>query len=137
MRDTKPQRATASEQAYRDATGTPTRTAPALKELAEAALAVLAKRGSRDAGGVVVTTTSASGVRFDIRCSGPDLPATIPGETIHPSMIPKRRPWVGAYRLMVKAPLLVFELYWNEHEPLRIMQFSRGDWEHDLRAQAE
>jgi hypothetical protein len=32
--------------------------------------------------------------------------------------------------------LLVLDLYWNTAEPMRIMQFSRGDWEEELRALA-
>ena len=138
MRDTKPQRATASEQAYRDAAGTPTETAPTIAALAEAALALLAARGRRaaDGAGAAFAATTSGGVRFDIGCSGPDLPKSVPAETAHPSMIPKQRPWAGRYRLSVKAPLLVFDLCWNADEPLRIMQFSRGDWERELRSLA-
>ncbi len=136
MRDTKPQRVTASETAYRDATGTPTRTAPILAELAGAALELLAARGERAGGAWSLAASAPSGVRFELRCAGPDLPETIPTETAHPSMIPKQRPWVGTYRLTVKAPLLVLDLYWNAAEPMRIMQFSRGDWENELRAVA-
>jgi len=138
MRDTKPQKATASEQAYRDATGTPTETAPAIAELAEAALGLLAAKGQRAADGAASLFAAATprGARFDIRCAGPDLPKSIPTRTVHPSMIPKQRPWTGTYRLTVKAPLLVFDLYWNADEPLRIMQFSRGEWERELRSLA-
>ena len=49
-------------------------------------------------------------------------------------MIAQQRPWSGAYRLTVKAPLLVLDLYWNADEPMRILQFSRGEWEAALRA---
>ena len=136
MRDTKPQRATASETAYRDATGTPTQTAAILFELAGAALSLLAAKGRRDADGArtAYSATAPNGTRFDICVTGPDVPAAIPAETTHPSTIPKLRPWIGKYRLAVRAPLLVLDLYWNADEPLRIMQFSRGDWERELRA---
>jgi hypothetical protein len=127
---------TASETAYRDATGTPTRTAPVLTELAGAALGLLAAKGRRGDAHWTLADTAAGGVRFELRCTGPNLPDAIPGETVHPSMIPKQRPWVGTYRLTVKAPLLVLDLYWNAAEPMRIMQFSRGAWEEELRALA-
>jgi len=135
MRDTRPQKASASEHSYRNTGGTHTQTAPVLKELAEAALALLAVSGARATDGSAwsCATTTPAGTRFDIRCTGPDLPRTVPAQTVHPSMIPKLRPWVGKYRLIVSAPLLVFDMYWNADEPLRIMNFSRGDWERDLR----
>lgn len=136
MRDTKPQRVTASETAYRDATGTPIRTAPVLAELASAALRLLAIQGNRAGAAWALAAAAADGARFELRCDCPKLPDAIPAETVHPSMIPKQRPWVGTYRLTVKAPLLVLDLYWNAAEPLRIMQFSRGDWEDELRALA-
>ena len=136
MRDTRPQKATDSGTAYRNAAGTPTRTAPILTELAGAALRLLASNGERGASGWTLGASAASGTRLDLRCDGPDLPDAIPGEIAHPSTIPKRRPWIGAYRLTVKAPLLVLDLYWNAAEPMRIMQFSRGDWEDALCALA-
>ncbi|MCW5771718.1 MAG: hypothetical protein KIT16_08805 [Rhodospirillaceae bacterium] len=138
MRDTKPPKATGSGQAYRDAASTPTATAPVLKALAETALAVLARSGARTADNAAAhyAATTDGGVRFDITCAGPALPATVPAETVHPSMIPKQRLWRGTYRLQVKAPILAFDLCWNEGEPLRIMQFSRGDWERELAAMA-
>lgn len=138
MRDTKLQRATVSETAFRDATGTPTRTAPALLDISQAALLLLAAKGAR--GGDPPTwrfaTQSSSGTPFEVVCSGPDLPAAVSPETIHPSAIPKQRNWVGRHRLSICAPLRVLELHWNAGEPLRIMQFSRGIWEDELRAMA-
>ena len=136
MRDTRPPKATDSGTAYRNAAGTPTRTAPILAELAETALRLLAHRGERGASGWVFTATVPDGARLELRCDGADIPNAIPAETAHPSTIPKQRPWVGAYRLTVKAPLLVLDLYWNAAEPMRIMQFSRGEWEDALRALA-
>lgn len=137
MRDTKLPKANASEHSYRNAGGTPTETAPALKALAEAGLAVLAGKGTRAADGSSwsYAARTPAGIHLDIRCTGPDLPKTVPVHTVHPSLIPRQRPWVGRYRLIVRSPLLVFDLYWNADEPLRIMTFSRGDWERDLQAQ--
>jgi hypothetical protein len=67
-----------------------------------------------------------------VRCTGPDLPAFIPDNMAHPSVIPYERPWIGVSRLVVRAPLVVMDLYWRPDESLRIMGFSRGDWETDL-----
>jgi len=136
MRDTRPPKATDSGTAYRNAAATPTRTAPILAELAGAALRLLARNGERGVSGWTLAASASDGARLELRCDGPDLPGAIPGETAHPSAIRKQRPWTGTYRLSVKAPLLVLDLYWNAAEPLRIMQFSRGDWEDALRALA-
>ncbi len=51
-------------------------------------------------------------------------------------MIPFERPWVATYRLKVHAPLIVLDLAWRDDDPLRIMTFSRGDWEAGLMALA-
>lgn len=143
MRDTRPPRESASVRAYRKAEATPTATAPALAALAGAALALLARDGARGDGGRNpgdatwrLSATSPGGVRFDISCTGPDLPASVPAATAHPTDIPKERPWVGTYRLAVAAPVLAFDIYWRADAPLRIMTFSRGDWERELLALA-
>ena len=143
MKATRPPKESASERAYRQAEGTPTATAPALKALAEAALAVLARDGARSNGGANagdatwrLTADTAGGVSFDISCTGPELPSTVPAETAHPTDIPEERPWVGTYRLAVAAPLIAFDVYWRADAPLRIMTFSRGDWEAELAALA-
>ena len=139
MRATRPPRESASVRAYRQAEGTPTATAPAVKALAGASLALLARRGERFDGGEKpgdstwrLATETPGGVRFDISCSGPDLPVGVPARTAHPTDIPRERPWVGTYRLAVAAPLVAFDIYWRADAPLRIMTFSRGDWEDDL-----
>lgn len=71
-----------------------------------------------------------------ICCGGPDLPTTIPDQTMFPADIPKEPKWVGTYRLVVAAPIITFDICWKTEEPLRIMTFSRGDWEDDLLGQA-
>jgi hypothetical protein len=140
MKDTNPPRESVSSLSYRDADTTPTVTAPALVALAGAALALLAHEGAASPGGEIAGDTSwrvnrADGAApLDISCSGPDLPEAIPGEVAHPSMIPFERPWVATYRLVVRAPLIVLDLAWRDGEPLRIMTFSRGEWEAALLA---
>lgn len=143
MKDTKPPRETLSSLNYRDAEETPTTTAPELKEFSRAALTLLTRDGAAaDGGGNPgdrtwrLTTTSPSGEPFGISCTGPDIPAAIPDETAHPSVIPYQRPWVATYRLTVTAPLVVFDIAWRPEEPLRIMNFSRGNWEDELVALA-
>jgi len=105
-----------------------------LTALAEAALRVLARDGDRDGAGWHYRTETGEGQAFDIRCDGPDLPAAIPAETILPSDIPKDPNWRGAHRLVVAPPLIALDLCWTANEPLRIMTFSRGDWEDALLA---
>ncbi len=112
-----------------------------LAALAEAALGVLARDGATaDRGGGQPVwrfdTETGGGMAFEIRCSGPDLPATIPDETILAANIPKDPKWRGAYRLTVAPPLLALDICWTPGEPLRIMTFSRGDWEDELLALA-
>lgn len=99
--------------------------AASLHELAHAALAALARADARE-------TVVPGGVPIAIRLSGPDLPHDVPHEIATPQQIASERPWAGAHRLVVSAPLIVLDLYWNADEPLRIMTFSRGDWERDL-----
>jgi hypothetical protein len=143
MKDTKPQKESVSARSYRNVEGRPTATVPVLKELAEAALALLARDGVTTDGGVNpgdktwrVTTTTPGGVALEVSCSGPDLPEAVPDETIHPADIPKQLPWAGTHRLAVAAPIVAFDIYWRADAPLRIMTFSRGDWEDGLLALA-
>ena len=143
MKDTKPPKESASSRAYRKAEATPVITAPALKELAETALAVLKRDGAKSEGGANpgdstwrLATSTPEGVAFDISCTGPDLPTAVPAETAHPTIIPAERQWTGVYRLAVGAPLVALDIYWREDAPLRIMSFSRGDWEDGLRVMA-
>jgi hypothetical protein len=114
-----------------------------MKELAEAALALLARDGVATEGGVNagdttwrVTTNTPGGVAVEVSLSGPDLPTAVPDETIHPAEIPNLRPWAGTHRLAVAAPIVAFDIYWRPDAPMRIMTFSRGDWEDALKALA-
>ncbi len=139
MKDTKPPRETLSSLNYRDAEETPTTTAPELKALSRATLTLLgdvaAGTGENpDDKDWRLISTSPDGAAITVSCTGPDLPAAIPDDTAHPSVIPFERPWLGVYRLTVAAPLVVFDIAWRPDEPLRIMNFSRGNWEETLTA---
>jgi len=106
----------------------------ALHELARQALALLRAEGVADRDGIIrATLRCAAGAPLEISCSGPDLPGAAPGPCADYQMIAAQQAgWRGAYRLVVRAPLVVFDLCWNAGEPLRIMGFSRGDWEGGL-----
>lgn len=107
-----------------------------LTALAGAALRVLARNGDRSKTGWRFAGRTREGHAFEIRCDGPDLPSAIPAETVLPSEIPADPKWRGAYRLAVAPPLIALDLCWTPGEPLRIMTFSRGDWEDELLAAA-
>jgi hypothetical protein len=107
--------------------------------LADKALRIVARHGMRSAGGGDTSritwtfeTRTPEGVKFEICCAGPDLPDTIPAETVFPADIPKDPDWQGRYRLVVAPPLVALDISWTPGEPLRIMYFSRGDWEAQL-----
>ena len=108
-------------------------TAAAIKSLGDAALARLAQAGDQsDDGAWTVQLQTANGFALEITCTGPDLPAMVPEETISPTDIPKDPKWQGSHRLLIAAPLVAFDLYWRPGEPMRLMSFSRGDWEQVL-----
>ncbi len=143
MKDTKPQKASGSARSYRFVEGDAKPTPADLSEPGASALSLLAARGIRGEGGGnpgdstwILETETPDGVRFNISCSGPDLPTRMAELMAHPANIPKERPWTGTYRLSVKAPLPVFDIYWKPDEPLRVMNFSRGEWERELAALA-
>lgn len=110
-----------------------------LQHLANLSLKILAREGlpvegaaNTDGTGWQVIATGANGTPLDISLAGPDIPALLDEEIIPPAQVAEQLGWKGAYRLVVRAPLIVFDIYWNPGEPLRIMTFSRGDWEADL-----
>lgn len=114
-------------------------TAPSLQELANLALKILARDGvpaesaaNTDETGWQVVATGQGGTPLDISLAGPDIPDRLDEEIIPPPRVAEQLGWKGSYRLVVLAPLIVFDIYWNPGEPLRIMTFSRGDWEIDL-----
>ncbi len=113
-----------------------TETAPAespavLRQLANEALAVLARSGSRR------LEAERAGVKLSLSLKGPDIPASVPATYAPPRLVQDTTTWIGSYTLRVRAPLTTLEVAWNENEPLRIMAFSRGDWEAALTALAQ
>lgn len=125
---------------YRDVESASIATAPFLKDAAEAALALLARQTAREAnteaGSWRHSCGAPSGTRVVITCAGPSLPMTVPDEVIRPGDIAKERPFLGTWRLVVEAPLVVLDLYWQADKPLRIMKFANGDWQGELAALA-
>jgi hypothetical protein len=105
--------------------------APSLASLAAAALAVLARDGARS--GEATQASVDGAIPLELSCAGPDLPADVPAEIATPTQVMRERPWTGRYRLVVRASrLIVLDLYWAPGEAVRIMGFSRGDWERAL-----
>jgi epoxyqueuosine reductase len=122
-----------NQRKYRAAEGVPAATHPAVAALAEAALALL-EAGAEGRNSWQRTLQSPGNVTFQLRLTGPDLPASVPPETVHPTDVPKDRAWTGSHRLTVAAPLLAFDIYWTPGAPLRIMTYNRGTWEDALLA---
>lgn len=61
---------------------------------------------------------------------GPSLPEFIPDSIADYEMVRTQPPgWSASHRLTLTCPLVVYDLCWNEDEPLRILTFCRGDWE--------
>lgn len=118
---------------------TGTATALTLQEIAKIALAILARDGvaatavaRADGPGWQCIATGANGVPLEIGLAGPDIPNRLDEEVVSPPLVPEQMDWMGTYRLVIRAPLVVFDISWTRGEPLRIMGFSRGDWERDL-----
>ena len=110
-----------------------------LQDLANLGLKILARDGlpvlgvaNTDEAGWQVIAAGANDTPFDISLAGADIPAVLDEEIIPPAQVAEQLDWRGTYRLLVRAPLIVFDIYWNPGEPLRIMSFSRGDCEADL-----
>lgn len=74
-----------------------------------------------------------TGTRFEIAMSGPDLPSDVPETIVFPAEIPKEPRWRWTHRLVVAPPLITLDLRWRADSPLRIMAFSRGDWEAQMK----
>ncbi len=71
-------------------------------------------------------------MRFEIALTGPGLADTVPDAMVSPPDIPKDPQWRGTHRLVVAPPNIALDLCWRDGDPLRIMTFSRGDWEAQL-----
>jgi len=109
----------------------PDRQGDALHDLARQALAVLRARGVAAGNGAIIALTEADdGPPLEICHRGPDLPDAVPEPVADYGLVAAQPPdWQGRHRLVVRAPLVVFDLCWNPDEPLRVLGFSRGDWE--------
>jgi len=49
-----------------------------------------------------------------------------------PSNVPNDPKWQDVYHLTIAPPNVAFEMVWPAEDPLRILYFSRGDWEAQL-----
>ena len=115
-------------------------TASPVAALAQAALAHLRRAGNAADGGTAARWQPAQGGQLDVVYRGPEMPDQIPdhipGGIADAEMVLDADGWTGAHRLVVTTPLVVFDICWNPGEPVHIMTFSRGDWEHDVMAAA-
>ncbi len=99
-----------------------------VRSIAHDALARLRAGDGRSA-----TLTGPEGIGLDISYRGPAAPETVPEDIASYALVAEQEPgWAGAHRLTIHAPLAVFDLMWNADEPLRILGYSRGDWERAL-----
>ncbi len=137
--DTHPSSERAEQRGHReiDADVYPTDTAPDLLSLSAAALAVLARDGRKsvdDSGDSTwrATAETPEGMPFHISFTGPDLPEAAAAKMILPSDVPNNPHWQETYHLSVSPLNIALELTWGPEDPLRILNFSRGDWEAQL-----
>jgi hypothetical protein len=106
------------------------------------ALGVLARKGERlegDGPGEFLWRffdRTPTETRFEIAMRGPDLPSAVPETIVFPADIPREPKWRWTHRLVVAPPLITLDLRWRADSPLRIMAFSRGDWEEQLKSLA-
>ncbi|MBT7569283.1 MAG: 4Fe-4S dicluster domain-containing protein [Rhodospirillaceae bacterium] len=85
----------------------------------------------------LLSPASASDKTFEagdtcIRLQGPDIPATVPMDLATPDDVATSVDFQAQYTLTIDAPRRVLELTWSAGEALRILCFSRGDWEQEL-----
>jgi len=99
--------------------------------VAELALAQLS-RGDGGNGGEGQWTYNAGNIAIIVQ--GPDIPAAIPASLAGPDDVAASVDFRPAYTLSIDAPRRVLELTWSAREDLRILCFSRGDWEQELAA---
>jgi epoxyqueuosine reductase QueG len=143
--DTHPSSERAEQRGHRaiDAETHPTATPAVIADIAASALSVLAARGSSEDGGQWPGDSTWSfraetpdGMPFDISFTGPDLPGQIAERMILPSDIPSDPNWKDPYHLTIAPPNVAFEMAWGPDDPLRILNFSRGEWEEQLAGMA-
>ena len=99
-----------------------------LHRVAHAALACLWRDGTR-----AREIGLSDGTVARIAYRGPAVPRALPDALADYEMVRTQPPsWEGAHRLVIRAPLVVFDLAWNTDEPVRILVYCRGDWEGEL-----
>ena len=87
----------------------------------------------RDVQGNSVAVSAPGGENLTLDYRGPSIPDALPGEIATADMVTAQRPeWQATHILSIHSPLVVFELAWNDGEPVRILVYSRGDWEQIL-----
>lgn len=100
--------------------------------IARRALSFLGRGGARDANGMLSAQGEVAGLRLSVALTGPGLPDDVPPALASPAQVRDTIAWGGTYLLVIRAPRNVFEIAWNLDDPVRIMAFSRGDWEDAL-----
>jgi hypothetical protein len=99
-----------------------------VRKIAHAALALL-----RDADGNTTMLPGPDGEDLKITYKGTIAPETVPVGIASHAMVMEQAPgWSGEHRLSIYAPLVVFDLMWNDDEPIRVLGYSRGEWERAL-----
>ena len=105
----------------------------AIRAIADAALGQL-----HNSGGHSVTLPGPPGsgsAALEILYAGPAAPYTVPTEMASYETVARQPPdWMGTHRLTLHAPLVVFDMMWSDDEPVRVLGFSRGEWERALDA---
>lgn len=80
---------------------------------------------------VAVSAPGGECLTLDYR--GPSIPDALPDEIATADMVTAQPAgWQATHILSIRAPLMVFAVAWNDGEPVRILVYSRGDWEQVL-----
>jgi ferredoxin len=97
------------------------------------AIALVALARLRAAASNSTSLSGTGGADLDIIYKGSAAPRSIPIDIASHAMVAEQAPgWVGTHRLSIHAPLVVFDLMWNDNEPIRVLGYSRGEWERAL-----
>jgi ferredoxin len=112
-------------------------TPDAVLALAELALGLLARDDAGRGENHYLFQADTPRGNFWVRLLGPDIPAAVPDSLAGPDQVSASVAFRAGYTLSIDAPRRVLELTWSTGEDLRILGFSRGDWELELAALAE
>lgn len=103
----------------------------AIRATADAALGRLHDSGGNTA--TVPLPPDSVSTALEILYAGPAAPDTVPAEMASCETVAQQPPdWMGSHRLTLHAPLVVFDIMWSDGEPVRVLGFSRGEWERAL-----